>query len=477
MGLPKVLPAFSTPGRRTAAIKRLVQGISFRAVCTGLLGGLAACTGDGAGPSTTEPLPPPLTPPPPPPVTGTVRVAAHTSGLGLDPDGYRVRLSFGKPRSLSINGAVHFVDVAPGQHEVQLYGLADNCTLAPNIFQVTVEAGDTSTVNVGVSCRIGLRDRIAFISEVYGMPQLLAMYPDGTGRYRLTVDQRSYSAPAIFPGGSALVVGSDRDGGRRLFRFEVATGTITPLPHVGVMELQPAISPDGTQIAFEVVSADQASRIWVMGANGENPTALTTGPVSEPSDVAPAWSPDGQWIVFSRTGALYRIRPDGTMLTPMPCSPAPCNHPAWSPDGGSLAYTGLSDSGDGTGDNYDVMNVGSGAVRQLTTLPDQESMPRWSPDGSSLAYQRVVNGHMQLFRMQADGSGAINLTNLPVSEGRPAWRPGPRGRELQRLVGGTPATVPVPPSFGRGYHPGLRHSEGNQLFDHTDAFLAQLESW
>jgi len=265
-------------------------------------------------------------------------------------------------------------------------------------------------------------------SEAYGLPQLLAMYPDGTGRYRLFVDEYSNTWPTIFPGGSALVYSSYRNNEWRLFRFEAATGTITPLPHLGFMDGQPAVSPDGTRIAVEVRATDWASRIWVMGANGENPTQLTTGPVSEPSDIAPAWSPDGQWIVFSRNGTLHRMQPDGTMLTAIPCSTRLCMHAAWSPDGNTLAYTGLSDdSGDGIGDNYDIylMDLGSGDTQRLTTSPDQEDTPRWSPDGSVIAYQRVVEGRIQLFRIQVDGSGAVNLTNRPISEAQPDWGPIP----------------------------------------------------
>ena len=194
--------------------------------------------------------------------------------------------------------------------------------------------------------------------------------------------------PALFPDGSRLVYGSYRSGRWRLFLFEVAIGAIAALPPIGDMDLGPAVSPDGTQIAFEVMTLDVAGnaafRIWVMGANGASPTALTTGGPSELSDASPAWSPDGS----------------------------------------ALAYTGLSDeTGDGVGDNYDVyvMDFASGGVRRLTTSLDQEDAPRWSPDGTALAYQRVVQGRIQVFRIQADGTEAVNLTNSPITEDQPVW--------------------------------------------------------
>jgi TolB protein len=122
------------------------------------------------------------------------------------------------------------------------------------------------------------------------------------------------------------------------------------------------------------------------------------------------------------------MHPDGTILTLIPCCPGPSGHPAWSPDGSALAYTGLSDdSGDGIGDNYDiyVMDPASGGAQRLTTSPDQEDTPRWSPDGTALAYHRVLQSRIQVFRIQSDGTGAINLTNRPTSEGQPAWGPLP----------------------------------------------------
>ena len=396
-----------------AAVNLLGYEMSLRAASIGLLVGLSACA--------TEPAP----------TTGTVRVVAQTGGLGLDLDGYTVQLDQASPQSLSANGTIHFTDVAPGPHEVQIAGVAENCDLAPADLAMTVVVGQTTVVDLSLQCHIDLHGRLVVSSDAYsgsGFGHLVAMYPDGTERYRVVVDPYNSSSPAIFPGGAAVIYGSFRNGETHLYRFETSTGTIHSLPHVGYMEFEPAVSPDETRIAFSVMATSGASRIWVMGANGENPTALTTGPVSEPSDVAPAWSPDGQWIVFSRTGELHRIRPDGTMLTPIPCPAGPCNHPSWSPDGASLAYTGLSDdSGDGVGENYDiyVMDLGSGVSQRLTTSPDQEDSPKWSPDGSAIAYHRVVNGQIHVFRMQADGSAAVDLTNQPISETHPAWGPLP----------------------------------------------------
>src|SRR3954469_11789834 len=100
-----------------------------------LLVGLAACD------SGTEP-----------PTTGIVRVVARTDGIVLDADGYTVTLDQAAQLSLPINGTIHFRDVAPGSHEVQLAGLADNCVLTPSELAVTVAAGQTSVVEVHLLC-------------------------------------------------------------------------------------------------------------------------------------------------------------------------------------------------------------------------------------------------------------------------------------------------------------------------------------
>ncbi|GAB5441946.1 MAG: hypothetical protein Fues2KO_22950 [Fuerstiella sp.] len=78
----------------------------------------------------------------------------------------------------------------------------------------------------------------------------------------------------------------------------------------------PSFSPDGRQIAFHR-TADSGSELWLMDADGGNARAITDSFVDEYS---PAWSPDGQWIVYTAgtgqdghgTFDLWLIRPDGS---------------------------------------------------------------------------------------------------------------------------------------------------------------------
>src|SRR5262245_9363449 len=77
----------------------------------------------------------------------------------------------------------------------------------------------------------------------------------------------------------------------------------------------PALSPDGTRIAFRWAGerGDNID-IYVQRLDGGPPLRLTTDPAV---DFAPAWSRDGKWIAFVRQsappnpGALYVVAPTG----------------------------------------------------------------------------------------------------------------------------------------------------------------------
>ena len=93
--------------------------------------------------------------------------------------------------------------------------------------------------------------------------------------------------------------------------------------------------------------------------------------------------------------------------------------PAWSPDGQHLAYTRITREG-GKPDLY-VMNANGSARERLTSTTVPERDPAWSPDGTRLAFSAFGNASSDIFVMDLDGSNRINLTNHPDVEELPAW--------------------------------------------------------
>jgi len=178
------------------------------------------------------------------------------------------------------------------------------------------------------------------------------------------------------------------------------------------------------KIAF-MSDRDGSEQIYVMNADGSNPTRLTNGPAN---NRRPAWSPDGKKIVFAsnRDGdfEIYVMDADGSNPTRLTNNPATDDQPAWSPDGTKIAFT--SDR-DGNTDIY-VMNVDGSSPTRLTKYgpPWEVGLASWSPDGTRIAYFEEIcdpppdgcGGSTQI--MNADGSD----DHAVVAGGsRPAWSP------------------------------------------------------
>src|SRR5262249_34080337 len=72
----------------------------------------------------------------------------------------------------------------------------------------------------------------------------------------------------------------------------------------------PAISPDGTRIAF-VANRDGRTSIWIRALDKLEATEL---PGTE-GGYFPFWSPDGRFLGFSANGKLWRMdRKDGSLI-------------------------------------------------------------------------------------------------------------------------------------------------------------------
>lgn len=94
-------------------------------------------------------------------------------------------------------------------------------------------------------------------------------------------------------------------------------------------------------------------------------------------------------------------------------------HTAWSPDGMRIAFE-LQDV-NGVAHIFAISNLGGGVLVPLTnhaTFSDRS--PTWSPDGTKIYFQSNRSGSMQIWSMNANGSGLVQLTNTGANFS-PSW--------------------------------------------------------
>jgi TolB protein len=71
-----------------------------------------------------------------------------------------------------------------------------------------------------------------------------------------------------------------------------------------------------------------------------------------------------------------------------------------------------------------VMNAdGTGVVNLTNDSTAIAFGATWSPDGRRIAFRGFRNGNVDIFVMNADGSGVVNVTNHPANDDAPNWSP------------------------------------------------------
>ena len=90
------------------------------------------------------------------------------------------------------------------------------------------------------------------------------------------------------------------------------------------------------------------------------------------------------------------------------------------------------------------MDVASGALTQLSRGAEVDTNPFFSPDGKRIAYQSDRGGHLEVWVMNADGSGARALTRSGVTGHFMRWTRDGGGVVFRCPCGGKPQTLRVP---------------------------------
>jgi Tol biopolymer transport system component/DNA-binding winged helix-turn-helix (wHTH) protein len=285
--------------------------------------------------------------------------------------------------------------------------------------------------------------------------------------------ENQYRWLAWTPDGRHLIVSGAEDPSAPLALYVVSVDSAqkrrltTPPSNLQAWDRSPAVSPDGSAVAF--------SRVVPFGGSGLYLLTLSADlrPIGDARRVTPdnysvqcsAWTEDGRKIVFSHNWGLWKIElntnaaprepawvgegvfpaiakggrlvyarsfndaniwrqelpRDGGALppaSPLISSTAADTNPQYSPDGTQIAFQSRRS---GYAEIWVCASDGArcGPITSLRGSP--AGTPRWSPNGKRIAFDSQTAGNWDVWVMEANGGSRQRLTTDPATDAIPSW--------------------------------------------------------
>jgi TolB protein len=250
---------------------------------------------------------------------------------------------------------------------------------------------------------------IAFVSNRSGTNDLYVISSNGANEVQLTRTPESESLAGWTKDGKALLfsvfandeskvysINRDGKGQREIGRFPGRS----PMP-----------SPDSKRVVY-MGGTWTATKLMISAIDGTQSQQITDG-----SSIAwnVHWAPDGKRLAFTGRAepkselAIFILNSDGSargQLTHIAPEEGGAQWPVWSPNGKQIAFQVNSRVLKNSAHIW-IVNVATGESRKIGVHEQAylDETPSWFPDGKRIAFQSNRTGQMEIWIMNADGSG------------------------------------------------------------------------